>query len=227
MTSSRVAVAEPSVLPDMGQVLVVEDERRLRDVLIANIREMGMDPTGAWTAEQALQIMEKGSVPIVLLDLNLPGMNGMTLCETIHRRWPSTQVVVLTGFGDLNAAKRAIRLEVVDFLTKPCGMDDLEMALSRARSRFRERWIGSQPAMPREARAESAQARSSSPKSDSPAVPSLENAERDLIFAALERHGGNREAAAAELGISVRKLYYRLQQYHQKPAVTEQNAPLP
>ena len=223
MTSSRPAptASLPSILPEMSNVLVVEDERRLREVLIANIREMGMDPTGVPTAEAAMGLLDKSNFPIVLLDLNLPGMNGMTLCETIHRRWPATQVIVLTGFGDLTAARRAIRLEVVDFLTKPCGMDDLEIALARAKLRFREKWLDSKPLVPRETRHETAPAKPAPVRIDAPALPSLENAERDLIFAALSRHHGNREAAAAELGISVRKLYYRLQQYQQKATPAE------
>lgn len=221
---------EPPLQPDMRQVMVVEDERRLRDVLVANIREMGLDPVSVPNAEQALQLMEKSPVPIVLLDLNLPGMNGLDLCAIVHRRWPTTQAIILTGYGDLNAAKKAIRLEVVDFLTKPCGMDDLEKALERARARFREKWIASQPAAAREPKPEPSQRKAAVPRmppsvlaaQNNQAAHSLEDVERDLIYAALARHGGNREAAAADLGISVRKLYYRLQQYQQARAATEQ-----
>lgn len=232
------ATAEPPpVVPDMKQVLLVEDERRLRDVLIANIREMGMEATGVGSAEQALQALERQTFAMAVIDLNLPGMGGMDLCAAIHRRWPATQVIVLTGFGDLAAAKRAIRLDVVDFLTKPCGMDELEQALSRARSRFRERWIANQadtegpprePHAPKQRAATplvapAASAAAATPAADGAAVSpaqttSIEGVERELIFAALARNGGNREAAAADLGISVRKLYYRLHQYHQSKA---------
>jgi DNA-binding NtrC family response regulator len=234
MSSTR--VNEPPLQPDMRQVLVVEDERRLRDVLVANIREMGLDPIAVPNAEQALQLIEKSPIPIVLLDLNLPGMNGLDLCALVHRRWPTTQAIILTGYGDLNAAKKAIRLEVVDFLTKPCGMDDLEKALERARSRFREKWIASQPAAGREPKAEPSTRRAAVPRippsvlaaaQDNQVTHSLEDVERDLIFAALARHGGNREAAAADLGISVRKLYYRLQQYqHARSTAEEGSTPM-
>lgn len=233
------ATAEPPpVVPDMKQVLLVEDERRLRDVLIANIREMGMEATGVGSAEQALGTLDRQTFAMAVIDLNLPGMGGMDLVAAIHRRWPATQVIVLTGFGDLAAAKRAIRLDVVDFLTKPCGMDELEQALSRARTRFRERWIANQAdteGPPREAHAPrrapamtpTVPATPATPAAAQPAdatnvsaaqTTSIEGVERELIFAALARNGGNREAAAADLGISVRKLYYRLHQYHQAKA---------
>jgi DNA-binding NtrC family response regulator len=248
MTASRSATLHaepPPVVPDMKQVLLVEDERRLREVLIANIREMGMEATGVGSAEQGLHALDRQTFAMAVIDLNLPGMGGMELVAAIHRRWPATQVIVLTGFGDLAAAKRAIRLDVVDFLTKPCGMDELEQALSRARNRFRERWIANQsdaespPREPHAAKrmpmpqpaADAAAPEGATTPSAAAAKPgdggaaqttSIEGVERELIYAALARNGGNREAAAADLGISVRKLYYRLQQYHQaKSAATE------
>jgi DNA-binding NtrC family response regulator len=200
-------------------VLVVEDERRLREMLLASLQEMGMTPTGAPTAEGALKLLGQGSFAVALIDLNLPGMSGMEFCEIVHRRWPAIQMVILTGFGDIEAAKRAIRLDVVDFLTKPCGMDELEVALGRARQRWIDHWM-----------AELQQVEASAPHSPRVAVPSaevtppqsvtsVEAMERQLILAALERHHGNREAAAVEVGISVRKLYYRLQQYQREGLV--------
>jgi DNA-binding NtrC family response regulator len=223
------------VRPECDRVLIVEDEHRLRDMLLANLREMSLEGAGAGSAEQAMRIMAATPYPIVVLDLNLPGMGGMDLCEVIHQRWPGTQVIILSGFGDLDAAKRAIRLDVVDFLTKPCGMDDLEFALSRARQRWMERWLADPPATrdkPEKTRSEPEPVTHKVRTSDEPvkkvAPPlvvagapaaqspvSLQEMERQLILAALARHAGNREAAATELGISLRKLYYRIQQYQQ------------
>jgi DNA-binding NtrC family response regulator len=198
------------------RVLIVEDEPRLREMLIANINEMGMEPTGAGSAESALKLLEQQAFSTAVVDLNLPGMGGMDFCQRVRQRWPLVQIIILTGFGDLEAAKRAIRLEAVDFLTKPCGMDNLEAALGRARLRWLERWLAvadyrTPPAEEPEAEAPA--------QASNPASPvSIDDMERKLIFAAIERHDGSREAAAAELGISVRKLYYRLRQYQQRSA---------
>jgi DNA-binding NtrC family response regulator len=147
-----------------------------------------------------------------VLDLNLPHMGGLELAETIRQQWPDVQIIILTAFGNLDAAKRAIRLDVVDFLTKPCGMSDLEIALSRARLRWMERCAPEDHVVRQEPRAGSAAGVAvevPTPK----AGMSMEEMERQAIMAALARNAGSREAAAAELGISVRKLYYRLQQY--------------
>jgi DNA-binding NtrC family response regulator len=188
-------------------VLIVEDESRLREMLTQAIAGMGFTPSSARSGELAVKLMEQKPADIVLLDLNLPGMNGIELLELIHRRWTGVQVIVLTGFGDLDAAKRAIHLDVSDFLTKPCALGDLELALDRARHRRLSVMDPSLmvPDMPEE---------SPQPAGEKPQT--LEEIERKHILAALERHGGNRTATAQELGISLRTLYYRLETYQRQ-----------
>jgi DNA-binding NtrC family response regulator len=204
------------------RILIVEDEPRLRAMLLANITEMGMDPSGTSSAEGAMKMLEQQTFAIAVVDLNLPGMGGMDFCEKARQRWPLIQLIILTGFGDLESAKRAIRLEAVDFLTKPCGMDNLEAALSRARLRWVERWLGSSE--DRNPPVEPAESETLPPpdSASTPSAVSIDDMERKLIFAAIDRHDGSREAAAAELGISVRKLYYRLRQYQQRGLFQEE-----
>jgi DNA-binding NtrC family response regulator len=198
------------------RVLIVEDEKRLREMLHTSITEMGLQPTSAPSAEAALKLMNQQFFALAVLDLNLPGMNGLELCERLHQQKPHIQVILLTGFGDLDAARQAIRLEVVDFLTKPCGMDDLENALNRARLRWLDRWATepvTAPPIEVSVPATAVMIDSSAPAIDPQSQRSMEDMEREMIVASLARHAGNRQAAAIELGISVRKLYYRLQQY--------------
>lgn len=180
----------------LRSVLVVDDENRLRDMLLRSTQEMGFRSVGARSAEQALRVLEQEPIDILLLDLNLPGQDGMQFLEQVQNREPRPQVIILTGFGTLEAARRAIRMDVVDFLTKPCPLDELEMALARASGRLQREPT---PAAPTEAQV--------NPRA------TLDELERAHILAALDRHDGNRAAAAAELGISERTLYYRLAQY--------------
>jgi DNA-binding NtrC family response regulator len=199
------------------RVLIVEDERRLRELLQTSITEMGLTPTSAPSGEAALKLVNQCFFALAVVDLNLPGMNGLELVEKLSAMKLHMQIIILTGFGDLDAAKRAIRLEVVDFLTKPCSMDDLENALNRARLRWLDRWAdGNRPPETLGSFTEPPEPSTHSP-APLPAANeehSIDNMERQLILAALARHNGNRQAAAEELGISVRKIYYRLQQYH-------------
>jgi DNA-binding NtrC family response regulator len=201
------------------EVLIVEDERRLREMLHASIVEMGLHPTTVASGEAALKLLSHRQVAVAVIDLHLPGMNGLELCERLHQQKPDIQMIILTGFGDLDAAKRAIRLQVVDFLTKPCRMDDLEHALSRARLRWFSRWASETPAeSPKPAAAETppVAAPAANVSAGARSQVSVEEMERELILQALARHHGNRQAAADELRISVRKLYYRIQQYQKQ-----------
>jgi DNA-binding NtrC family response regulator len=207
---------EPAFNPETSwRVLVVEDERRLREMLLRAIPDMGFTPVGAASGEEAMRLMEAEPFGMAILDLNLPGIGGLELFQEINKRWPRTQVVILTGFGDLDAAKKAIRMNVVDFLTKPCMLGDLEVALDRARQRTGQSQHSHQgkPALampPPEAPDEEGLS----------SAKTLQDHESTLILAALDRNNGNRTATAAELGISVRTLYYRLAEYERKGLIS-------
>lgn len=206
-------VKEPMLGPptEAREVLIVEDEVRLRDMLHRAVREMGFNPTGVGSAEAALRSVENHSYDIIILDLNLPGMHGMDMLEQLRRQEPDIQVIVLTGFGDLDAAKRAIHLDVVEFLTKPCALGSLERAIDRAR---RRRFKMMQPDLP--IPDEEPMQFVAPPPPTGQAGLSLEEMEQRHILAVLEKNHGNRSATATELGISLRKLYYRLGQYQKQ-----------
>jgi DNA-binding NtrC family response regulator len=190
------------------KVLIVEDEPRMREMLERAVVEAGFEAATARSAELAQKTMETPAPPqIVLLDLNLPGADGMEFLQQLRtgNGGANVQVIILTGFGSLDAAKLAIRHDVVDFLTKPCKLEDLDVALARARQRLTEK-CSPLPMIP--------------PADSEPASTSgestLEHVERQHILAVLARHHGNRAGTAAELGISERTLYYRLARYQQQ-----------
>ena len=201
-------------------VLVVDDEQRLRDVLVRGISQMGYDCIGSPTGEDALRQMREQARGVAIVDLNLPGMDGMALFEKLRRGWPAIQVIVLTGFGDLDAAKNAIRLDVVDFLTKPTHLGELEEALSRAWRRIDDAAGLDAVKLPEpnaddvaEDEAEDDEIAGSGPGAPPPSGESLEDRERRHILDTLARHDGNRRDTADALRISLRTLYYRLSQY--------------
>jgi DNA-binding NtrC family response regulator len=212
------------------RVLLVEDESRLRDMLLRALREMGMEPAGAESAEQAMRVMEQRAYPVLIIDLNLPGAGGLDLLRAVRERWPGVQAIILTGFGDLDAAREAIRLDVADFLTKPCSLGDLEIALGRTFRRVNQDMLPTPDPDQTRPKPETGTRQNQEPAepsaSASPPAPnttetlSLEDIERQTILRVLERNRGNRAAAAAELGISVRKLYYRISQYQSRGSGT-------
>ena len=210
----------PPTLPTGREVLVVEDEIRLRTMLSQALKQMGFNATLAGSAESATKLIANHTYDILILDLNLPGMGGLEFLQSIRRRNPDVQAIILTGFGDLEAAKQAIHLDVVEFLTKPCALGTLEVALDRARKRRKGQMLGEsgaagQPLLQFETDPLAKPAAAASPAEDG-ATLSLEELEQRHILSVLEKQNGNRAAAAQELGISLRKLYYRLGEYQKK-----------
>jgi len=200
------SASNPAVDP---KVLIVEDEAKMRELLARAIASWGLQTQAARSAEEALRMMEAEPSQIVILDLNLPAMSGMECFAQIRQRWADTQVIILTGFGDLEAAKQAIHLDVVEFLTKPCHLGELEVALGRAKLRLMDKLpLPEQPPEP--------PPQPPSPPQPEQAPTTLDEVERQHILAALARNGGNRGATAAELGISLRTLYYRLSEYQKR-----------
>jgi DNA-binding NtrC family response regulator len=195
--------------PKLGHVLIVDDEPRMRDMLTRAVTELGFTAEAARSAEQAAKMVDETNPAIMLLDLNLPGKNGLDFLKEIHQKAPHIQTIILTGYGTLEAAKTALRNEVADFLTKPCPLDELERALSRAHQRA----LNAQHAAPLAQSAPGPIEEAPAPRGD---VRTLEDVERAHILAMLERHHGNRAATAAALGISERTLYYRLARYEQQ-----------
>ena len=186
------------------RVLVVEDEPRLAELLRDVLPDMGYDPRVAGSAAAAQRCVDHEPIDLLLLDIRLPDVNGMDLLAALRERLPTAPAVILTAYGDLAAAQRAIRLEAVDFLTKPCRLETIEAALSRAAQR--RPLTAPTPGGPR--------AREGAPgRGDRDEPTTLAELERRKILETLRRHAGNRTAAAAELGISRRTLYNRLKSY--------------
>src|SRR5579872_3845208 len=122
--------------PSDVRVLVVDDENRLRDVLTRAIASWGFQVSGARSGEEAMRLWQANKFDISILDLNLPGIGGIELFEKFRELNSEHQVIVLTGFGNLESARASIRLDVVDFLEKPCPLGELEKSLHRATQRL-------------------------------------------------------------------------------------------
>jgi len=183
------------------QVLVVEDEPRMRELLERAMRGWGFEVTTARSGEEAMRQTTEAVPDVVVLDLNLPGVDGLEFFSRFRERYPTVQGIVLTGFASLESAKRAVHLDVVEFLTKPCHLGELEQALDRAIRR-----IPQSPVV------------ASAPPTPRPGTQglTLDQLERQHILAALDRNNGNRTATALELGISRRTLYYKLEEYQKQ-----------
>lgn len=184
-----------------ARLLVVEDEVSLRELLIRAAGEWGYSATPASSGELATRLNDAASYDIAILDLSLPGMDGIETLRRLRHRSPHIQGIILTGSATVPAAKAAIHLGVVEFLTKPCNRGELEQALERARRRVPN-------PMPVVRRGQSP---------DEPVRgEALEDVERKHVLAAIDRNGGDRALTARELGISRKTLYNKLKGYQRR-----------
>jgi DNA-binding NtrC family response regulator len=114
-------------------ILVVDDERAVRVALDVNLSKAGYTVSLADTGERALEILRAQPVDIMLTDFMMPGINGMELLVEVHQRWPSTQVIMMTGHGTVERAVEAMKLGAHDFIIKPVAKAELLAILERAR----------------------------------------------------------------------------------------------
>jgi len=127
-------------------ILVVDDERVVR-LALARILEGRHTHVGqAGDGTEALREMERRPYDIVLLDLRMPGPDGLTVLKSIKEKWPESEVIVLTGYPTLESAKAAIRSGAYDYLSKPIEPDKMTEVASRAL--LQKRWTLRQDPLP-------------------------------------------------------------------------------
>jgi len=113
-------------------LLLVDDEEDIRDVLGIFLGELGYRVLTAENGKVALDIFRRETPPIVLSDIKMPVMDGIDLLKAIKEEHPDTEVIMITGHGDMELAIESLKLEATDFITKPIHEDALEIALKRA-----------------------------------------------------------------------------------------------
>jgi signal transduction histidine kinase len=117
-------------------ILLVDDEPDIRDVLEIYLNELGYSVQSAENGEAALKTFRRSVPAIVLTDIKMPGMDGIELLRRIKAESPTTEVIMITGHGDMALAIDSLKLEATDFITKPINDDMLALALHRAEERI-------------------------------------------------------------------------------------------
>lgn len=113
----------------MTTLLIIDDEKALREGLAGYIRTIPspfQQVLIAADSQEALTLFEKQSVAVAFVDINLPDMNGLDLIHLLNQRYPDTIIVIISGFDDFDFARRAITLNVYDYLLKPIPKTDLK-----------------------------------------------------------------------------------------------------
>jgi PAS domain S-box-containing protein len=117
-------------------LLLADDEEGIRKVLGIALADAGYDVLTAASGLEAFELFRAQHPAIVLTDIKMPGLDGIELLRRIKAERPETEVIMITGHGDMELAIESLKLEATDFVTKPINDDVLAIALKRARERI-------------------------------------------------------------------------------------------
>ena len=117
-------------------ILLVDDEEGIRKVLGIYLADMDYRVITAKSGEEALNIFRQDKPPIVIADIKMSGMNGIELLRRLKKEEPETEVIMMTGHGEMDLAIESVQLDATDFVTKPIKENVLGIALNRAEERI-------------------------------------------------------------------------------------------
>lgn len=180
----------PAVLNRRVRMLIVDDDDIFRTRLGRAFGNRSIDVTMAADADEALKVARESGPQWALVDLRMPGMNGLELVRRLHAIDEAMQIVVLTGYGTIATAVEAVRAGASDYLTKPVDTEQILLAFDRGSADADE------PALL---------------DADGSQTPSLARVEWDYIHRVLSDCEGNISKAARKLGIHRRSLQRKLQ----------------
>ena len=113
-------------------ILIVDDEKNTREGLKKFLENRDYDVVTAESGEEALRQIEKERPDIVLTDMRMPGMDGVSLLEKIQAKYPEILVILLTAYGTVENAVKAIKMGAFHYLMKPVNLEELELLIKKA-----------------------------------------------------------------------------------------------
>ena len=131
----------------MKRVLVVEDEASIREMVALNLKMAGGEVVEAPSAERALELMHHGEeCDAALLDIMLPGMDGLSLCETIRRENNEIGIIIVSAKGQESDKIRGLSIGADDYITKPFSVSELVARLEALTRRITRGGVPAKPA---------------------------------------------------------------------------------
>jgi PAS domain S-box-containing protein len=120
----------------MLKILVIDDEEPIRRALGRTLKSDGYQVLTAEDGKTGVELFTQETPPIILTDIRMPDMDGIEVLKRIKEIKPETEVIIITGYGEMEAAIQCLQLEASDFITKPVNDEALSVALKRAKERL-------------------------------------------------------------------------------------------
>lgn len=116
-------------------VLVVDDERNIRLTISRSLEDLQLEVETAVNGEEALAKLEEKEYALILLDLKMPGMNGMEVLRLVEKNRPEIPIIIISAHGTIDSAVEAMKLGAVDFLQKPFAPQEIRDLVSKVLDR--------------------------------------------------------------------------------------------
>ena len=119
------------------KILLVDDEEEVTRILAKRLGRRGYECTSAANGQLALDAMHQEAYSVVIMDVKMPVMDGMSALQKIHQHWPETQVILLSGHADMQLAVQAMSEGAFGYLMKPVDLDELLFKIEDAATQRR------------------------------------------------------------------------------------------
>ena len=117
------------------KVLIVDDEPDFLETIVKRLRKRQMEVAGVGSGKEAIELLQEQSFDVAILDVRMPGMDGIETLREIRKRSPLTEVILLTGHGSVESGIQGMQLGAFDYVIKPAEFDELFEKVNQAAER--------------------------------------------------------------------------------------------
>jgi DNA-binding NtrC family response regulator len=118
-----------------AKVLIVDDEKDFVQMFSLRLEAQGEKVSTAYSGKKALEVLSHVAIDVVILDIRMPGMDGIDTLKQIKNTYPLVEVILLTGHGSTETAVEGMKLGAFDYLMKPADFEEIKLKLEKARQR--------------------------------------------------------------------------------------------
>ena len=120
---------------DNFKVMVVDDEQDFLETIIKRLKARKIEVTGAESGQKALELLDSQDVDVMILDVKMPGLDGIETLREVKKRKPLLEVIMLTGHASVESGIQGMQLGAFDYVMKPVALDELLEKMRQAYER--------------------------------------------------------------------------------------------